>query len=160
MPSLLIRQDLVPIVVGYLVIMGTLALGLRILRRSPAEAGAADLRGPSAAPEPASASAPEPSAEAVTAGRARRGASALIRPGPGWPRLIIHLGVTATGGYLLLMAVVLLYYYGVARVGGRFLESAFSGCALLVGLSTPVFLAASWLAERRDQRANAGKAAK
>ncbi len=49
------------------------------------------------------------------------------------------------GGYLLLMVVVILYYYLVARVGGAFIKSAFTGCALLVGLAAPVFAAASWL---------------
>lgn len=73
MSSLLIRQDLAPVVVGYLLIMGTLAVG----------------------------------------------------------------------GYLTLMAVVVLYYYG-------------TGCALLLGLSIPVFLAASWLAERTGRRPGAG----
>ncbi len=51
------------------------------------------------------------------------------------------------------MAVVILYYYGVARVRGAFIESAFTGCALLVGLTAPLFLLASWLAERRRARA-------
>jgi hypothetical protein len=50
------------------------------------------------------------------------------------------------------MAVVTGYYYGVARMGGRFLESAFTGAALLAGIAAPVFAAASWLAERRRQR--------
>lgn len=40
---------------------------------------------------------------------------------------------TAVGGYLLLMAVVIAYYYGVARVGGDFIQSAFTGTALLIG---------------------------
>ena len=47
------------------------------------------------------------------------------------------------------MAVVILYYYGVARVGGAFIESALTGCALLIALTAPVFALASWLAERR-----------
>jgi Family of unknown function (DUF6256) len=47
------------------------------------------------------------------------------------------------------MAIVILYYYGVARVGGAFIVSAFTGCALLIALSTPVFALASWLTERR-----------
>ena len=32
-----------------------------------------------------------------------------------------------------LMAVVIAYYYGVARVGGDFIQSAFTGTALLIG---------------------------
>ena len=56
---------------------------------------------------------------------------------------------TVIGGYLLLQAVVVAYYYGVARVGPGFLESAVTGTALLLGLAAPVFAAASWLDERR-----------
>ncbi len=75
------------------------------------------------------------------------------RPAAGWLRLARHYAGTAIGGYLLLMAVVILYYYGVARVGGAFIESAFTGCALLIALATPVFALASWLAERYPPRA-------
>jgi uncharacterized iron-regulated membrane protein len=70
----------------------------------------------------------------------------------GWQALILHVLTDALAGYLVLMAVVVLYYYGVAKVGSNFLESAFSGSALLVGISLPVFLAASWLTERRRDR--------
>ena len=63
----------------------------------------------------------------------------------GWPALILHVLTDALAGYLVLMAVVVLYYYGVARVGGSFLDSAFTGSALLLGISLPVFFAASWL---------------
>ena len=43
MSSALIRQDLVPMVVGYVLIMGALAIGLRLARRSArAEAAGAD----------------------------------------------------------------------------------------------------------------------
>jgi hypothetical protein len=45
------------------------------------------------------------------------------------------------------MAVVVAYYYAVARVGPGFLQSAVTGTALLIGLAAPVFAAASWLAE-------------
>jgi hypothetical protein len=62
------------------------------------------------------------------------------------------MAATFVGGYLVLMAVVLAYYFGVARVSGNFLESAVTGCGLLLGLSAPLFLAASWLADRRDRR--------
>jgi hypothetical protein len=70
----------------------------------------------------------------------------------GWPALILHVLTDALAGYLVLMAVVVLYYYGVAKVGSNFLDSAFSGTALLLGISLPVFLAASWLTERRRDR--------
>lgn len=70
----------------------------------------------------------------------------------GWRALILHVLTDALAGYLVLMAVVVLYYYGVARVGSNFLDSAFSGSALLLGISLPVLLAASWLTERRRNR--------
>ena len=78
--------------------------------------------------------------------------AARVGPGAGWRRLARHYAGTALGGYLVLMAVVVLYYYGVARVGGAFIRSAFTGCALVIVLSTPVFALASWLAERRRRR--------
>jgi hypothetical protein len=77
------------------------------------------------------------------------GTAGTAGPRPAWLRLARHYAGTAIGGYLLLMAVVILYYYGVAQVGGAFIVSAFTGCALLIALSTPVFALASWLAERR-----------
>jgi hypothetical protein len=117
----LLRQDFVPMVAGYLIIMAALALGLRLARRAPARPGAAAAARVSAA---------------------------------GWWRLARQVAGTMVGGYLLLMAIVILYYYLVARVGGAFIKSAFTGCALLIGLVTPVFAAASWLAERgRERRA-------
>jgi hypothetical protein len=70
----------------------------------------------------------------------------------GWTALARRYAGTALGGYLLLMAVVILYYYGVARVGGPFIASAFTGCALLIALTTPVFALASWLDGRRRAR--------
>jgi Family of unknown function (DUF6256) len=56
---------------------------------------------------------------------------------------------TVADGYLLLLAVVVAYYYGVARVGPGFLESEVTGTALVLGLAAPVFTALSWLTERR-----------
>ncbi len=128
--SSLIRQDLVPMLTGYLLVMAVLGIGLRRLYRPAARPG----RAPGRAGE-------QP-------GRPR----ASTKSRRGWPALIRRVTGTAVGGYLLLMAVVIGYYYGVARVGGRFLESAFTGAALLAGIAAPVFAAASWLAERRRQR--------
>ncbi|WP_274563557.1 DUF6256 family protein [Streptomyces spiramyceticus] len=101
---------------GYVLVMGFLALGLRIQRRRPAAPG--------------------------RAGR------------QGWPGLIRLVVGTAVGGYVLLMVVVVGYYRGVAQLGGRFLSSAFTGAAVLVGISLPVFFVASWLVEwlRRGRR--------
>ena len=124
-------------VVGYLLVMGSLAIGLRIVQRS----GKAT---PTPTPD-------RPDAETgqVTA-RARL--RAIVRPEPGWRRLAIYSLGTAVGGYLLLMAVIIAYYYGVARVAGNFVHSAFSGCAMLLGLAAPVFIALSWLTERKGWR--------
>ena len=155
MSSLLIRQDLVPIGAGDVLVMGALAAGLRILRR-PASGSGGGTRRPAAAPGPARTPALPPRRDAAAASGARQNLRARTRPGPGWTRLIIHLAGTAAGGYLMLVAVVILYYYGVARAGSRLVDSAVSGCALLLGLSMPVFLAASWLAERSARRPGAG----
>ena len=137
MPSSLLRQDVLPVAIGYLLLMGALAAGLRLLRRD----GGPPAAGREGAPRP-----PGPAP-----GRAR----AAGDPGPpaaGWTRLARRYAGTALGGYLLLIAVVILYYYGVARVGGAFIASAFTGCALLIALSTPVFALASWLEGRRRAR--------
>ena len=66
----------------------------------------------------------------------------------GWPALIVHVLSDALGGYLLLIAVVVLYYYGVAKVGGSFLNSAITGSLLLLGISLPIFFGVSWLTQR------------
>lgn len=83
-------------------------------------------------------------------GRARL--RALARPEPGWRRLALFSLSTAVGGYLLLMAVIIGYYFGISPVAGNFVHSAFSGCAMLIGLATPVFITLSWLAERKGWR--------
>jgi hypothetical protein len=96
-------------------------------------------------------------------GLQRRGAAAgqpasrlTGRRDRGWPALILHVVADALGGYLVLAAIVLLYYYGVARVGGNFLDSAFTGTALLLGISLPLFAAVSWLTWRRGQSRQPG----
>jgi hypothetical protein len=131
MSSHLIRSDLIPIVIGFVLIMAVLAAGLLSLRRLP----------PGTDPRALS--------------------RVAAKPGPGWLRLLRLMLGTAFGGYLLLMAIVVIYYYGVARVAGRFLESAFTGCAVLLAVSLPLFALASWLLElwrRRGERAGDGKA--
>jgi Family of unknown function (DUF6256) len=117
MSSELLRSDFDPMVGGYVIIMVALAAGLWLSRRPGAPQRPGRGSGPDLAP--------------VTAA--------------GWGRLARHVAGTMVGGYLLLMVVVILYYYLVARVGGAFIRSAFTGCALLLGLSVPVFAAASWL---------------
>jgi hypothetical protein len=76
----------------------------------------------------------------------------------GWTALVAHLGGDVLGGYLLLMGIVLLYYYGVARVPGDFLTSAFSGSALLVGIAMPIALLLEWALGRWRRRRGSGGA--
>jgi hypothetical protein len=164
--SSLIRQDLVPMVIGYVLIMGALAIGLRLVRRSAKADAAAvtDPGQPSTAPVsptaatrvPAKAAAPlapdGPAAREAGRVTVRARLRAIMAPEPGWRRLVIHYLGTAVGGYLLLMAVIIGYYFGIAPVSGDFVPSAFSGCALLIGLSAPVFFVLSWLVERKGWR--------
>lgn len=173
MSSAVITQALVPMIAFYIVIMVVLAAGLRMSRRTARKAGPAAAPEPSrtAGGSPASAAGPGASlAAGAPAGASGTGPSlasaappgapgpgpdrtdgrTLLRPGPGWPQLIMQYARTVLGGYLLLMAVVVIYYFGVARVGGNFIQSAFTGCALLIGLSTPVFFLVSWLTTRRN----------
>jgi hypothetical protein len=87
-------------------------------------------------------------------GLRRRGAGQASGPAAvpgaprGWAAFTRHLLATAIGGYLLLLAVVGAYYYGIARVGGAFLHSAVTGPALLIGLTMPVFAAITWISAR------------
>lgn len=46
---------------------------------------------------------------------------------------------TAVGGHLLLMAVVIACYYGVAKVGRDFLKDALTVTAMLIGITLPLF---------------------
>jgi len=108
----------------YLILMAALGLGLLALRRRGAGQTDGLQRGP----------APGPGAP--------RGCAALAR----------HVLATTIGGYVLLMAAVTAYYYGVARVGGAFLSSAATGTALLIGLSLPIFAALSWISARAHGR--------
>ena len=146
MSSSLLRHDVLPVAVGYLLLMGALAAGLRLLRRDGGPAGRRREGAPG--PAPGSPGPPEIPGPAESSGPPGI-------PGPptaGWTGLARRYAGTALGGYLLLMAVVILYYYGVARVGGPFIASAFTGCALLIALTTPVFALASWLDGRRRAR--------
>jgi hypothetical protein len=147
--SLADRQALIPMAAGYLILMSALGFGLlRLYRPGPS--------GRDERPDAPRATPPDPAPGATRPGPV----PAATRPDPapgvtpldpartGWAALR-HVAGTVVGGYLLLMAVVVAYYFGVARVGPGFLESAVSGTALLLGLSAPVFLALSWLADRR-----------
>jgi Family of unknown function (DUF6256) len=137
------RQALIPMAAGYLILMSALGLGLYRLYRPRA---APPAKVPPAKPPPAK----PPPAEVPPLAH-----GPATRPGPGQrtgrAAVARQIAGTVIGGYLLLMAVIVAYYYGVARVGPGFLEDALTGTALLLGLATPVFAALSWLAERRGR---------
>jgi len=131
--SLADRQALVPMAAGYLILMSALGFGLRRLYR-PRGAPSGGVEGP----DPARATPPGPGQRT------------------GWTALVRRVAGTVVPGYLLLLAVVVAYYFGVARVGPGFLEGAVTGTALLLGLAAPVYTALSWLTERRRRSAEAG----
>jgi Family of unknown function (DUF6256) len=144
------RQALVPMAAGYLILMSALGFGLRRLYR-PGPSGRGE------PPDHAQTTPPGPAPQATPPGPAPRvtppgPAPRVTPPGPasgtGWAALR-QVADTVVGGYLLLMAVVIAYYFGVARVGPGFLGSAVTGTALLLALAAPVFAALSWLADRR-----------
>lgn len=118
----------ISVIVGYVLLMGFLAGGLGLLRRSA----------PGSDP--------------------RRLSRAAARPDRGWLRLVRHLAATAAGGYAVLMAILVIFYVATdfSKVGllESTLGSGASGTALLVAISAPVFLALSWLTRRRQQRAD------
>jgi Family of unknown function (DUF6256) len=145
MSSQLLRQDLIPIGIGYLILMAVLAAGLRLLLRG---------RGDQADPADAEPGGAEPGgAEPGGAGSGGKAPSRVARRvRPGWPRFAVQVGGTVLGGYLVLLAVDIGYYYGVARVAGQFLDSAVTGTALLLAVSLPLFAIRSWLAERRQDQ--------
>ena len=111
-----VSQALIPMLAGYLLIMTALGAGLRLLARSKA-----------GDPHAGSRRAERPEATRPAAGSRR-----------GWVALARHVTGTAVGGYLLLMAVVIAYYYGAARVAGDFITSAFTGTAMLIAIALPL----------------------
>ena len=140
--SLADRQALIPMAAGYLILMSALGFGLRRLYR-PGPSGQGEPPGATPGATP-----PRPAPRATPPGPAPRATPPGPAPRVGWGALR-HVASTVVGGYLLLMAVVVAYYFGVARVGPGFLEGVVTGTALLLGLSAPVFAALSWLADRR-----------
>ena len=140
------RQALIPMAAGYLIWMSALGLGLYRLyhpRGSPSAATEPPSQTPPPPPSQEPPPPPGPSQEPPPPpGKGQRAGRAA------WLRQIAG---TVIFGYLLLMAVIVAYYFGVAKVGPGFLESALTGTALLLGLATPVFAALSWLAERRSR---------
>jgi Family of unknown function (DUF6256) len=160
------RQALIPMSAGYLILMSALGFGLfRLYRPRGAPSGAEPSPGqreqPTQAPatpagrEPATPPGREPATPPGGKPATPPGREPATPPGAqphtGRAALARQIAGTVIGGYLLLMVVIVAYYFGVARVGPGFLESALTGTALLLGLAAPVFIALSWLAERRGR---------
>jgi Family of unknown function (DUF6256) len=81
------------------------------------------------------------------------------RPGPAhpsprrdvtWPRFLRYLLLTAAGGYIAMLAIVLVFHVVLASDRGA-LRSAAAGGAALLAIALPVFVLAEWL-ERRARR--------
>jgi uncharacterized protein DUF6256 len=144
------RQALIPMSAGYLILMSALAFGLRRLYR-PRGAPSGAEPPPAQGDRPAQAPATPPAREPATPPAREPATPSGPRPRTGRAALARQIAGTVIGGYLLLMVVIVAYYFGVARVGPGFLESALTGTALLLGLAAPVFVALSWLAERRGR---------
>jgi hypothetical protein len=142
----LISQDVVPIGTGYVILMGVLAAGLRVQRRDEIRARTQEAAGTAqkAAGTAQKADADADGAREVGPGGRTPGVVARRVPA-GWLRFAVQACATALGGYVLLMAVDVIYYYGVARVAGQFIDSAVTGGLVLIGISLPLFGAASWL---------------
>ncbi|WP_151481689.1 DUF6256 family protein [Streptomyces albicerus] len=117
-----VHLNIAVMLTGYLLVMGYLGLGLLIRRHRPTTAWAP----------------------------ARRLAPAPVRRG--WPTLVRNVVGTAIGGYLVLMAVVVGWYQGIARLEDGFLLSAVTGAAQLIGISLPMFFLASWAVSRRRRQ--------
>ncbi|MHB1593404.1 MAG: DUF6256 family protein [Streptosporangiaceae bacterium] len=153
MSSAVIRQALVPMLGGWLILMAVLAIGLRLSMRATREPRQGSTREPRQGSQRGAAG-PDDRARADDpadlAGPTDPAGSS--RAGLGWPAVVKHGLATAAGGYVLLVAVVVGYYYAVARVGGDFIDSAFSGTAVLIAIAIPVFAALSWLTEHRRAR--------
>jgi len=152
------RQALIPMSAGYLILMSALGFGLfRLYRPRGAPSGAEPSPGQREQPAQAPATpagrepATPPGREPATPPGREPATPSGPRPRTGRAALARQIAGTVIGGYLLLMVVIVAYYFGVARVGPGFLESALTGTALLLGLAAPVFIALSWLAERRGR---------
>jgi hypothetical protein len=60
-----------------------------------------------------------------------------------------HLAVTAVGGYVTLLLIVLVFSVAIVGDAGALWSAAWSSL-LLLGVATPVFLALSWVSGRRS----------
>ena len=131
----LLRHDVIPVLSGYLLLMAMLLAAGRQgerprARMAPYRYGAIRARTPLGSREP------------------EHG------PGPArWSRLLAYLLTTAAGGYVLFLAIVLIYYFTLGGESARFVRDAvFGGGWLAFGIAIPAFMAAAWLENRLGPR--------
>ena len=77
-----------------------------------------------------------------------------------WGRLVRHVVVTVTAGYLTFLAIVLLYYFALGGQDRAFVAQALWGGAFLAfAVAAPAFLLLSWLANvaRSARRTRRGR---
>ena len=137
----LVRHDIIPVLSGYVLLMGMLLL-------THGRPRAAD----------------GPKEEVLRVGmapyrygaiRAREHRAGFAAPGDRrapaavWPRLLRHVLATAAGGYVLFLAIVLIYYFVLGGETARFIRNAVLGGAWLAfGVAVPSLLIAAWLEDR------------
>lgn len=98
----------------------------------------------------------------VTVRREHRGSwprreRAGIRPAggdrPAWAGLIQFVVGTAAGGYVFFLCIVVVFYFALGGEDSGFIRQALvEGSILAFGFVVPVFLALSWVSDRRSRR--------
>ena len=138
----LIRHDVIPVLSGYVLLMAMLLLaGGRSPRRALLRSGTAPYR-----------------YGAIRRRILQRGRSPspTDRPeaaGSAWPRLVRYLVATAAGGYMLFLAIVIVYYLALGGETSKFIRDAvFGGAWLAFGVAVPALLAAAWFEDRVRSR--------
>ena len=77
----------------------------------------------------------------------RSGRGEVVRARGSWRDFVRYLAVTAVGGYLVLLAIVLVFHVVLARDHAAFRSAAAGGAALLA-IVVPVFVLAEWITRR------------
>jgi hypothetical protein len=77
----------------------------------------------------------------------RAPASTNIQSRASWRDFWRYLSVTAVSGYVVFLAIVLVFHVVLARDRGAFASAAWGGAALLA-IALPLFACAEWIARR------------
>jgi hypothetical protein len=72
--------------------------------------------------------------------------------------LIRHVATTASGGYLVFLAIVLVFHVWIAGQKTALLSAVAGGAFLAFGLAAPVFLLLGWLQFRQASARERGQA--